>query len=800
MKKGKRLWSVLLALSLAFGALSGCGGSPLGEKEAEGTGVQGRVKEEEAGGDGKEPPAEPGDAKDNDQKNTAMGRYVETITDLSDFCNRLCGVTRLTDGSLVTADIGSGTTMTLAPESQEWEPDKPGWFRELDIKYVFDLSFGADGTAGIIYKPQSEQSADEENYYADARCLVVKPDGTQIPVEIPGGGDNAPDDIAITETGRVFIATMAGEIYEAKEDGGAQKVLTVDKRPEQIQFQGNIMIMDAERYDGFLLYDLEKKEYVEDEVLHDFVQENYKDRSYSSADAYEVVFFPGEDGVIYIAGEKGLHRHVIGGSAMEQVIDGALSCFGNPAYVHSLVGMTALPDNEFLAAFYGGKVARFTYDPDIPTVPDERLKVYSLRENDTLRQGVSIFQSANPQVYVDYEVGLAEGGSLTRDDALKKLNTRIMAGEGPDVIILDDMPLDSYISKNMLLDLRQCLDDLTGEDALFENIVDAFDVDGRVYALPCEIQLPLMAGKEKYISMADDLEGIADMMERLRADFPEKPLMRICSEKGIMRFFAMTSVPAFKTASGELDTEAVREFLKQSKRIYDAQMDGLPAKYVEDYMNRNASFMEYLGMTREESDYFRTPDEMGYLAGESQIVFGSTYYHTGICMMFSIQKVEGFEEDVILPMSGMSEKVFIPKTLVGINAASANMESAKGMLRTLLGSEVQSNLYNGFSINRGAFPKMYDINEEWISEEGVFSSVGSSSPDGTSFGMEIYMLSDEQRAQVLGWMESVSTPYLADSVLENAVYNAGSEYMRGTCSLEEAVKMIGQSVDIYLSE
>ena len=122
------------------------------------------------------------------------------------------------------------------------------------------------------------------------------------------------------------------------------------------------------------------------------------------------------------------------------------------------------------------------------------------------------------------------------------------------------------------------------------------------------------------------------------------------------------------------------------------------------------------------------------------------------------------------------------------------------MLRTLLGSEVQSNLYNGFSINRGAFPKMYDINEEWISEEGVFSSVGSSSPDGTSFGMEIYMLSDEQRAQVLGWMESVSTPYLADSVLENAVYNAGSEYMRGTCSLEEAVKIIGQSVDIYLSE
>lgn len=827
MKKRKRLWALFSALALTMGALSGCGDSPSREKAGQDTQVQ---DNDQTKGDSEKDNAdlstESGDTKDGGEENTAMGRYVETVTDLSDFCVRVSGVVRMADGSLMIADVNNGTTMTLAPQAQEWQPDKPEWFRELDIKYVFDLSFGADGTGGIIYKPQkaedadapdpeTEQGQEEENgetesepetdrgesYRSDARCLVVRPDGARISVELPGSGDESiPELIEITDTGRVFVTCMTGEIYEVKEDGSVEKVLTVDRRPEQIQFQGNIMIMDAERYDGFLLYDLEKGEYVEDEVLHDFVQENYKDRSYSSADCYEVVFFPGEDGVIYIAGEKGLHRHVIGGGAMEQVIDGALSCFGNPTYSHALVGMTALADNEFLAAFYGGKVARFTYNPDIPTVPDERLKVYSLRENNTLRQGVSIYQSENPQVYVEYEVGIGEGDSTTRDDALKKLNTRIMAGEGPDVVILDDMPIDSYISKNMLLDLSGDLDSYTGENALFENIVDAFEKDGRVYTVPCEIQLPLMAGKEKYISMAGNLEGIADMMEQLRTDYPEKPLMRICSEKGIMRFFAMTSAPAWKTASGELDTKAVTEFLKQSRRIYDAQMDGLPAKYVEDYMNSNANFVEYLGVTREESDYFRTPDEMAYLSGETQIVFGSTYYHSGICMVFSIRKVKGFEEDVILPMGGMSEKVFIPKTLIGINAASANLEGARGLMKTLLGSEVQSHLYNGFSINREAFPEMYNINEEWINEEGVFSSIGSSNPDGTSFGMDIYMLSDEQRAQVLEWMETVSTPYIADTVLENAVYNVGVEYMRGGCSLEEAGKMIQQNVDIYMSE
>jgi len=823
--KRRKIWALFLTLALTVSVLSGCGGSPSNNDGGNDSGAEGVAAGDESSDQrdeaaDKESPnyaASP----ENNGENTAMGRYVETVADLSEFCSRVSGVTRMEDGSLVVTDC-NGTQMISKDNGTEWEPDRISWFQELDIQYVFDLAFGPDGTAGIIYKPEGEESSDaeshseedageeaseqeesdiSEDYWSDAKCLVIKPDGTRVPVESSGSGEEwEPENIFISDAGKVFITTLNGVIYEVGEDGGAAKILTVEKRPEQVCFQGNLMIMDAERYDGFLLYDLEKKEYVEDEILHDFVQENYKDRSYSSADAFEIVFFPGDDGVLYIAGEKGLHRHVIGGSVMEQVIDGSLSCFGNPSYSHSLIEMTALPDNEFLAVFYGGKAAHFVYNPDIPTVPNERLKVYSLKENDTIRQGISIYQANNPEVYVDYEVGMEESDSIIRDDALKKLNTQIMAGEGPDVIILDNMPVDSYIEKNLLLDLSDCLGSLKGEDALFQNIVDAFRVDGKVYTVPCEIQLPLMAGKEKYISMAKDLQGIADMMEQIREDHPEKPLLRICSEKGIMRFFAMTSVPAWKNESGGLDTEAVKEFLKQTKRIYDAQMEGLPAQYVEDYMNSNVNYSSYFGGSREDSDYFRTPDEMGYLSGETQIAFGTTYYHSGICEMFSIKKVEGFEEDVILPMSGMSTNVFIPKTMIGINAGSSNIETAGEMVKTLLGNESQSNLYYGFSVNKGAFPKMYDINEDWINEEGVFSSIGSSSPDGKSFHMEIYILSEEQRQTVQEWMETVSTPYLEDTVLESAVYNIGIEYFRDIISLDEAVETIAQSVEIYLSE
>ena len=146
-------------------------------------------------------------------------------------------------------------------------------------------------------------------------------------------------------------------------------------------------------YEELLIYDMEKQEYIEDEVLGDFVKENYKDRSNNGGSFFDLYFFMGEENILYLAGNKGLYRHVIGGSAIEQVIDGNLSIFNNPSY--TLRGMLALDDSEFIALFGGGKVARFTYNPDIPTIPSETLKVYSLEENKMIRQAAVLYQAFN---------------------------------------------------------------------------------------------------------------------------------------------------------------------------------------------------------------------------------------------------------------------------------------------------------------------------------------------------------------------------------------------------------------------
>ena len=110
------------------------------------------------------------------------------------------------------------------------------------------------------------------------------------------------------------------------------------------------MVIDGEHMDEMLLYDIEKKEYVADEVLVDFVNENYKNRNYSTVDCYTMFFFPGEENVLYLAGDKGLHRHVMNGSAVEQVIDGSLGSFADPGC--NVLGMTMTKGNFWQSGFH----------------------------------------------------------------------------------------------------------------------------------------------------------------------------------------------------------------------------------------------------------------------------------------------------------------------------------------------------------------------------------------------------------------------------------------------------------------
>ena len=728
----------------------------------------------------------------------AMGRYVEKVTDMSDKINGLVGngIFRLNDGTLIITEGSSSPFWISKDNGETWEADDWAWHKKMmdDKTYISETAIGGDGTVAVIYGV-SDDNDDYEQF-----LLIMKPDGTEIPVETPAEAGHYPRHAVVTAAGRVFVSFLGGDnLYEAKEDGSCELFLTMSEGPQLMNVCGNLLVMDGYDYKAPLIYDIEKEEYIEDKVLEDFMSENYEKGNNFGSDWYELYPFIGEENVIYIAGQKGLHRHVIGGSAVEEVIDGNLCTFSNPAY--GIGSVIMLPDDEFMAIFSSGRLVHFVYDPDMPTVPSERLKVYSLKENDTIRQAISLYQTANPEVYVEYEMGMGNDSSVTRDDALKSLNTKIMAGEGPDVLILDNMPLDSYIEKGLLLDISPLIDSLSGDEELFGNIVEAMKTGDKLYAMPCEIQVPVIMSEDKYLSKAKDLAGLADIIEELREDNPGSDLFHILSERGILRFFSMTSVPAWTKENGEIDKEAVTEYLKQTKRIYDAHMDGLPEKLVENYNRTNEYWLSEMGELYDESDYLRiSANELQYAAGNIKLLMSALSDRNGYFSLTSVNKVDGFEDRVWALMDGQCQNVFCANTLMGINAASQYTEQAQDFIKLCLGRENQSTLFKGLAVNKAAFDDSFKEDKSLVSEDGAYLWQSSSSEDGIRLDFITYWADEQQTAEFKSCIESLSTAYIEDIMLEDAVYEEGIAYFRGEKSLVDAVNAIEKKVSLYLAE
>lgn len=884
----KKLLSTGMIFVMTIVSICGCGTGKNAEKKGDTA-------------DGSENAVTDGSGNSGGQNSdsAAMGRYLEEVTDLSEFLSGYRnGIFRLDDGKLIVTDPSS---QFLASEDNgaTWVAEERDWLASIlqDGGYIQSCDISADGTIGIAYTSTtddensaagannmdadisggSEASDDEsdvdsmdagisgdgsdaassgtgisgdesdaassgtgisgdesdtvsmdtgrsdneneadsmdtdtaddtsedsfqevsgEGWWKEhVTVLIVKPDGTQVKAELPAAEEEDPLHIWIADNGRAFVGTYGTVLYEVKEDGSCVQFLTLENSPQKIVFQGNRMIIDGYDFESLLIYDMDTKEYITDEALDTFVKENYGDRTFNGGSWCDMYFFAGEEGVIYLAGDKGVYRHVIGGKAMEQIIDGNLSSLANPSY--HLLGMVTLENNEFMAIYTDSRLAHYVYDPNVPTVPNETVKAYSLTENNTLRQAISIYQMEHPEVYVEYEIGIEENSSVTKEDAIKKLNTKVMAGNGPDVLILDDLPMDSYIEKGLLADLSPLIDSLTEDENLFDNIVEAFRQDGRIYTIPCDINLPTLLCREKYVSDIQDLEDIADAVEELRADIPEKDLLRVCSEKGVMKTFSMACVPAWKTGSGDIDLAAVKEFLIQTKRIYEAQMDGLPEEVIEDYEKRNEEYIEYYGTNYEDYGYFAYGmDDMNYTMGYRQLLAGTLGYAYAYAELTSVPKTKRFEDCVNVPMNGQSSNVFCANTLVGISAVTEHTEHAEGLLKVLMGPQDISSM--GFSINQESFEKSL-FPDDYESPDVAYSEMAYIDENGQGFAWKIYWFDEEQAGELRNRMKTVDTPYVEDSVLEESVYQAGIEYMRGDRSLEEAVNDVEKNMAIYMAE
>ncbi len=802
-RSGKRLLALCLILAMLTGILGGCGkGGTALQTGGQGTATEDGAKAQD--GSGQTDGSKQTDSGDGGNEPVAMGRYVEKMVDLPENASYTLNIAALADGRLVILD-GMAGQLISADGGETWEaaaiPGIDDMKTFTEENYIHSMAAAPDGTVAVVYSKNGQY---EELGTFDPSLHVAKADGTvqtldTLPVSEQ---DSYVYNIYYSSEGELFATVIGtGALYQIDvESGTLKKVLTMEWRPDLVRIAGD-HIYFLTSGEGILIYDRKAEKWVEDSALANFMAENYMEQ-YFTGGGYTAYMAPGEDGVLYIAGKGGLYRHVVGGSAMELVVDGALTGFSNPSM--SIQAFTPYGENAF-AALFPGTVALYRYDPDVPAVPENMITVYSLQEQEVVRQAIAQFQTENTDIFVRYEVGLSGTDAKAREDAVKKLNTELMAGKGPDVIILDGLPVKSYEEKGILKDLKPHIDSLTGDAALLPNIVESFKQGDSVYMMPVTFSVPMVIGRKDVIAGITDYASLADTVDQVKT---EKPGAKVCSyfsEEAAVRWLLPVAAPVFIEESGNINREALSEYLSLTERMYTTSLEGI-SDFAKESMgwqkeNYQAGGYAYDNFNSVGQDY----DD--FLLQDMELSMGMLKNINGYRSGLSLQYKEGFEDVAMKSFDGMSEGVFEPSVLVGISAASKQQEQAERFFDVMMGTEVQSLLYEGFMVNQSALKNQ--MSPQWgvLQNAGYkadygepANAVGGSYGDGREFTMDIYMPTKEEYQTLYDLCCRVKTPYVADPVVESAVVEAGGQYLAGHKTLEEAVEVIVAKVEIYMSE
>lgn len=828
-------WLTVFSLIAGMGGLCGCGGTGNTgeEKDSVKSSLEGEgVKPENGLDDGK-----------------VMGRYLETTDDsLKDELGVESKAARMEDGSLVIFSRNAGKYVSR-DNGMTWEWEQMAWYEEWRAEgtWVHDMAMAKDGYMAVIYvtdskdeentgieengerreagtdageegenggSTDSEAGADEgsaegagtdageeteglelqEDFSFQPKYGLIAPDGTFTELAVSYKDADYINRLVFSEDGRLFGSSIDGRVYEIDRETGEKKEVAELSHwtTYMTEKDGKLMLVNS---DGVTIVDTASGMVVEDKVLDDFLKAQFGSNIDSQvAGVKPLLLMPGEDGILYLALGKGIYRHVIGGNVMEQVVDGTLNSLSDPSC--GLADGLLLEDNVFLLVRSSGEVMRYVYDPDTPAIPEIRLKAYSLRENGQLKTVISSYQAEHPEVYIQYETGMDENLAVTREDALKKLNTEIAAGKGPDILILDDMPIDSYVEKGVLMDLSPYVKDKT-EDKYFTNILRSFETPEGIYALPGQFRMFLMVGRQEDIEKMAGLEAIAGVMESYREKDGESLLLGARSEEEMLSLLLPVCAPSWKDGNGKINREALEEFYTVAKKIWDMEKGGIGPEQKESY-ERWIEEMREMGIPEGELRTYQcsaSEKMLDYLSGRQKFVAGFVEDSFGFDVMVSCFKIKGKTDSGFTSCSGQAKNVYLPDGIMGISTSCGYPEIAAEILDYVLNGDG----WDGIPVNKEKCMEKFLINAQ---EDGSsYGTMGIESEDGKSYlALDIYSASEEEITRLMDLASKAETPYVREPVLEDAVCLAGVKVLCGELDASAAAEEVIRKTAIYMTE
>lgn len=726
--------------------------------------------------------------QDDGGKEGAKGRYVEQLLEIPKGYDGDGSMGILEDGSWKLIDVKNGTVSISRDKGKSWdtkENEELARLLNLEQADITSAAVAPDGGMFISYVVWGNSSGGkgfpEKYIYFDKKG---KKDEFELGLEkYKAGAVQA----VFSGNKSVFLLTNSDRVYEVD--------LKKHKAYERLDFMGTSWFglfpcgdtVAAACRDKVYLYDADKKTMeASDPGLNEYIQGEKSEY---------VILGAGEEGKILAASPAGIFSHVKGGNVTEQLADGNLITLGSPSQKASQV--FALAGGEIVILYANGEIDSYAYDPEALAVPDRQLSVYSLYDNITVRQAVYAFRRKHQDVYVKVVNALSGGDGVTEDDAIRNLNTEILAGKGPDVILMDGLPIDSYVEKGMLVELDELLAQVQTEGSFYTNILESCQTGGKIYTVPIRFSVPLVVGDSDAISKITDLGALADVVEKLAEGDVKQTVLGLYNEKEVLARLWTVCAGTWNEGTTTVDKQALVELLTQAKRIYEAEQKNLDQKKKKEHEER------VINLESEEekpgADYDPQSGEWlvnDLMMGRQKITAG---LYRGMSDMRMLSSVMNKEKTLSWQKwQGQKKDVFVPAGLAAISTAASDKELATEFVKTMLGIDVQQkDLGDGFPVNNEAFAK-FSENPNVGTDVGL--AVSDSDDPGSVYELDLIWPSEKQLGEMEDMFQSLKTPVNTTGNVREQVLSIGAAALSGEKGIEESAQEIYEKIQLLGQE
>lgn len=844
MKRMKKLTSIGLVLAMTVGLLAGCSGG--GSSDTNAVSGKGRYVEENWGDPFRE-------GEDNSYS------YVQSMTQLSDGTIRAIvnddsdrgfSVMDSSDGGKTWADSG----MNLSALDQLNIGDQTDENGNGDYGYASNFCLDTEGDMVFSYTTShSEAKGTLTSVDSTEKYYLLTKDGTlsEIAMELPGiqnvqhyeydtsedesdqsSGEGAVAESETEDDGVVVSEGGDGEVTgDTEMTNGIQSFKLKDAENLYVS-DYNGTVYHIQTADGQIAATFDDMDWVNgiylcgdklllDDYEHVYEYDTATDKKtaehaelakiISSKNNLTFADYLKDGNTIYYACTEGIFTYNLDNDTSEQIVDGNMSSLvspsGNVDYLMPKAdGQILIKFSDYIGDTNEESFLNYTYDKDAAKRPDKELTIYTLNDDYSVRTLAAVYQKSHPDVYVKVESGVSGDNAVTTSDAIRTLNTEVMGGNGPDILFMDGLPVNSYVEKGLLADISDIVNPMISDGKVFEKIAQTYQSDdGKIYATPLVFKVPIVIGYKNDLDQLNSLSDFATLAQNFAKDHKkDQKFIDYYEAFSLIGDMMYTNAASWFKEDGSLNTDNLKAYLQDIKSIYDAVYETLSD---EDKSNMDDMKQYY---TSEDSGldaswYGSDPtyNAIYIMSGMNKIAYGNMSGTSSLEDLGSIMRKDADISYKALP--GAVQNVYVPAEVIGINAKSKNMDTAKDFYTFALSADGQKSIdsYNGFPLNKDRFDASLvdpDAGTEGYDPNESKGGWGMTDENGNEFTVEQYWPTDDQISQLKNLIDTLDTASYDDYTILTTIMKDSMNAIVGNSSIDDAVDQVVKDINIYLSE